>query len=152
MAKQYDVLFRLLLLGDSGVGKTCLLCRFTDNEFHPSHISTIGKTSHSAKISIIFFYLFICFYLDNFPWLSGCKILISCASPFVGSPSISKCTYRRFCYLFPSPNTLCCNNNKTITCDEESTWNQLSELLGGNPQGADPALGSHVDEFTNCQQ
>lgn len=43
MAKQYDVLFRLLLIGDSGVGKTCLLCRFTDNEFHPSHISTIGK-------------------------------------------------------------------------------------------------------------
>lgn len=43
MAKQYDVLFRLLLIGDSGVGKTCLLCRFTDNEFHASHISTIGK-------------------------------------------------------------------------------------------------------------
>ncbi|XP_017747917.1 PREDICTED: ras-related protein Rab-15 isoform X1 [Rhinopithecus bieti] len=42
MAKQYDVLFRLLLIGDSGVGKTCLLCRFTDNEFHSSHISTIG--------------------------------------------------------------------------------------------------------------
>ncbi|XP_036406544.1 ras-related protein Rab-15-like [Megalops cyprinoides] len=42
MAKQYDVLFRLLLLGDSGVGKTCLLCRFTDSEFHSSHISTIG--------------------------------------------------------------------------------------------------------------
>ncbi|XP_048830450.1 ras-related protein Rab-15 [Brienomyrus brachyistius] len=42
MAKQYDVLFKLLLLGDSGVGKTCLLCRFTDNEFHSSHISTIG--------------------------------------------------------------------------------------------------------------
>jgi hypothetical protein len=38
MAKQYD-----LLIGDSGVGKTCLLCRFTDNEFHSSHISTIGK-------------------------------------------------------------------------------------------------------------
>ncbi|KAM9432275.1 ras-related protein Rab-15-like isoform 2-T2 [Salvelinus alpinus] len=42
MAKQYDVLLRLLLLGDSGVGKTCLLCRFTDNECHSSHISTIG--------------------------------------------------------------------------------------------------------------
>lgn len=49
MAKQYDVLFRLLLLGDSGVGKTCLLCRFTDNEFHPSHISTIGKTLHRLQ-------------------------------------------------------------------------------------------------------
>uniref|UniRef100_A0A4W5N9L2 Ras-related protein Rab-15 n=1 Tax=Hucho hucho TaxID=62062 RepID=A0A4W5N9L2_9TELE len=42
MAKQYDVLLRLLVLGDSGVGKTSLLCRFTDNEFNSSHISTIG--------------------------------------------------------------------------------------------------------------
>ncbi|XP_070698475.1 ras-related protein Rab-15-like [Pempheris klunzingeri] len=42
MAKQYDVLFRLLMLGDSGVGKTCMLCRFTDSEFDPLHISTIG--------------------------------------------------------------------------------------------------------------
>ncbi|KAM9466909.1 ras-related protein Rab-15-like isoform 1-T3 [Clarias gariepinus] len=42
MAKEYDVLFRLLLLGDSGVGKTCLLCRLTDNEFLSPHISTIG--------------------------------------------------------------------------------------------------------------
>lgn len=53
MAKQYDVLFRLLLLGDSGVGKTCLLCRFTDNEFHPSHISTIGKTLHCQQDSFV---------------------------------------------------------------------------------------------------
>ncbi|KFO27954.1 Ras-related protein Rab-15 [Fukomys damarensis] len=42
MEKQYDVLFRLLLIRDSGVGKTCLLCHFTDNEFHSSHISKIG--------------------------------------------------------------------------------------------------------------
>lgn len=49
MAKQYDVLFRLLLLGDSGVGKTCLLCRFTDSEFHPAHISTIGTRSGDAR-------------------------------------------------------------------------------------------------------
>ncbi|XP_069574762.1 ras-related protein Rab-15-like [Brachyistius frenatus] len=42
MAKQYDVLLRLLMLGDSGVGKTCMLRRFTESEFDPSHISTIG--------------------------------------------------------------------------------------------------------------
>nr|XP_061824935.1 ras-related protein Rab-15-like [Nerophis lumbriciformis] len=42
MAKQYDVLFRLLLLGDSGVGKTCMMRRFTDREFDCGHISTIG--------------------------------------------------------------------------------------------------------------
>lgn len=45
MAKQYDVLFRLLMLGDSGVGKTCMLRRFTESYFDSSHISTIGKTS-----------------------------------------------------------------------------------------------------------
>lgn len=64
MAKQYDVLFRLLLLGDSGVGKTCLLCRFTDNEFHPSHISTIGKTLHCQQDLILHFnLLFFLFFL-----------------------------------------------------------------------------------------
>ncbi|XP_077945548.1 ras-related protein Rab-15 isoform X3 [Gasterosteus aculeatus] len=42
MAKQYDVLFRLLMLGDSGVGKTCMLRRFTESYFDSSHISTIG--------------------------------------------------------------------------------------------------------------
>ncbi|KAM9294424.1 ras-related protein Rab-15 [Gastrophryne carolinensis] len=52
MAKQYDVLFRLLLIGDSGVGKTCLLCRFTDNEFHSSHISTIGVDFKMKTIDV----------------------------------------------------------------------------------------------------
>uniref|UniRef100_A0A8C6U323 Ras-related protein Rab-15 n=1 Tax=Neogobius melanostomus TaxID=47308 RepID=A0A8C6U323_9GOBI len=42
MAKQYDVLFRLLMFGDSGVGKTSMLRRFTESEFESSHISTIG--------------------------------------------------------------------------------------------------------------
>uniref|UniRef100_A0A4W3I6S4 Ras-related protein Rab-15 n=1 Tax=Callorhinchus milii TaxID=7868 RepID=A0A4W3I6S4_CALMI len=51
MAKQYDVLFRLLLIGDSG-GKTCLLCRFTDNEFHASHISTIGVDFKMKTIEV----------------------------------------------------------------------------------------------------
>ncbi|XP_077991023.1 ras-related protein Rab-15-like [Glandiceps talaboti] len=42
MAKQYDILIRLLMVGDSGVGKTCMLCRFADDEILPTHISTIG--------------------------------------------------------------------------------------------------------------
>ncbi|XP_014831151.1 PREDICTED: ras-related protein Rab-15-like [Poecilia mexicana] len=52
MAKQYDVLFRLLLLGDSGVGKTCMLRRFTEGEFDPSHISTIGVDFKMKTIKI----------------------------------------------------------------------------------------------------
>ena len=33
---------KLLLIGDSGVGKSCLLCRFTNNKFDDSNLSTIG--------------------------------------------------------------------------------------------------------------
>ena len=40
--KAYDYLFKLLLIGDSGVGKTCLLFRFAENSFNPTFISTIG--------------------------------------------------------------------------------------------------------------
>ncbi|CAF3331801.1 unnamed protein product [Rotaria socialis] len=40
--KNYDLLFKLLLIGDSGVGKTCILFRFSDDSFNASFISTIG--------------------------------------------------------------------------------------------------------------
>lgn len=43
MSKNYDYLFKVLLCGDSGVGKTCLLCQFVDNEVRKSHIATIGR-------------------------------------------------------------------------------------------------------------
>lgn len=43
MAKTYDYLFKLLLIGDSGVGKTCILFRFSEDAFNTSFISTIGK-------------------------------------------------------------------------------------------------------------
>lgn len=42
MDKDYDILFRLMILGDTGVGKTCLLQRFCDEEFRHSHVYTIG--------------------------------------------------------------------------------------------------------------
>ncbi|CAH8476761.1 unnamed protein product [Heterobilharzia americana] len=42
MAKCYDHLFKLLLIGDSGVGKTSILFRFSEDEFNSTFIATIG--------------------------------------------------------------------------------------------------------------
>ncbi|KAI8545487.1 hypothetical protein RHMOL_Rhmol07G0043700 [Rhododendron molle] len=42
MNPDYDYLFKLLLIGDSGVGKSCLLLRFADDSYLESYISTIG--------------------------------------------------------------------------------------------------------------
>jgi len=38
----YDYLIKLLMIGDSGVGKSCLLLRFSDDSFTTSFITTIG--------------------------------------------------------------------------------------------------------------
>ncbi|GER29223.1 RAB GTPase homolog 1A [Striga asiatica] len=42
MSSEYDYLFKLLLIGDSSVGKSCLLLRFADDSYVDSYISTIG--------------------------------------------------------------------------------------------------------------
>ena len=46
---QADVTFKILVLGDSSVGKTCLICRFCENNFIDtgSHASTVGKYGHT---------------------------------------------------------------------------------------------------------
>uniref|UniRef100_A0A0G4G7A3 Uncharacterized protein n=1 Tax=Chromera velia CCMP2878 TaxID=1169474 RepID=A0A0G4G7A3_9ALVE len=51
-AFQYDHLIKLLILGDSGVGKSCLLLRFADDSFSPSHISTIGIDSKIKNLEL----------------------------------------------------------------------------------------------------
>lgn len=42
MKRDYDHLFKLVLIGDSGAGKSCLLLRFADDAFTDSYITTIG--------------------------------------------------------------------------------------------------------------
>jgi len=50
--RDYDYLFKLVLIGDSGVGKSCLLLRFADDNFTDSYISTIGVDFRFRTITI----------------------------------------------------------------------------------------------------
>ncbi len=39
---EYDHVIKLVIIGDSGVGKTCFLMRFAEDSFTSTHISTVG--------------------------------------------------------------------------------------------------------------
>ncbi|GMP67582.1 hypothetical protein CsSME_00027518 [Camellia sinensis var. sinensis] len=49
---EYDYLFKLVLIGDSGVGKSNLLSRFTRNEFNLESKSTIGVEFATKGLNI----------------------------------------------------------------------------------------------------
>ena len=51
-SNDYDYLFKLLLIGDSGVGKSSVLSRFSDNEFSNAFISTIGVDFKIKQIDV----------------------------------------------------------------------------------------------------
>jgi Ras-related protein Rab-11A len=49
---EYDYLFKMVLIGDSGVGKSNLLMRFTRNEFNMESKSTIGVEFANRTVQI----------------------------------------------------------------------------------------------------
>ncbi|OHT01478.1 Ras-related protein RIC1 [Tritrichomonas foetus] len=51
MATQ-DYMFKLLVVGESGVGKTCMLLRFADNKFEENFLSTIGVDFKVKEIMV----------------------------------------------------------------------------------------------------
>ena len=48
----YAFLFKYIIIGDTGVGKSCLLLQFTDKRFQPVHDLTIGVEFGARMISI----------------------------------------------------------------------------------------------------
>lgn len=64
----YDYLIKLLALGDSGVGKTTFLYRYTDNKFNPKFITTVGIDFREKRVvsSAPF-----CFFMNQFLGTKG---------------------------------------------------------------------------------
>ncbi|CDO54149.1 similar to Saccharomyces cerevisiae YER031C YPT31 Rab family GTPase [Geotrichum candidum] len=52
MADEYDFLFKVVLIGDSGVGKSNILGRFTRNEFNLDSKSTIGVEFATRTVNV----------------------------------------------------------------------------------------------------
>ncbi|KAK9117371.1 hypothetical protein Sjap_016318 [Stephania japonica] len=48
----YDYLFKFIIIGDTGVGKSCLLLQFTDQRFQPVHDLTIGVEFGAKMVTI----------------------------------------------------------------------------------------------------
>ena len=42
MSVKKEFMYKILLLGDISVGKTCILTRYSDNTFREEHFVTIG--------------------------------------------------------------------------------------------------------------
>lgn len=42
MIREYDYLFKVVIIGNSSVGKSSLLRRFCDDSFQESYLATIG--------------------------------------------------------------------------------------------------------------
>ncbi len=72
---EYDYLFKVVLIGDSGVGKSNLLSRFTRNEFCLESKSTIGVEFATRSIQVCM-YLLPRYILD---------IVFPSSSPEIGS-------------------------------------------------------------------
>ncbi|KFH09572.1 putative small GTPase Rab2, partial [Toxoplasma gondii ARI] len=48
----YQYLFKYIIIGDTGVGKSCLLLQFTDKRFRTDHDLTIGVEFGARLVSI----------------------------------------------------------------------------------------------------
>ncbi|XP_042007430.1 ras-related protein RABB1c-like [Salvia splendens] len=52
MSSKYDYLFKFIIIGDTGVGKSCLLMQFIGRGFRRGHDFTIGAEFGGKKIKI----------------------------------------------------------------------------------------------------
>ena len=50
--KHFDYMFKMVLIGDTCVGKSCVLTRFADDNFSENHVTTIGVDFRFKSLEI----------------------------------------------------------------------------------------------------
>ena len=72
--KQFDFTFKIVMIGDSGVGKSCILLRFADDKFNDNFYATIGVDfrfknltvdDKQIKLQIVIKYIYNIFNLNS---------------------------------------------------------------------------------------
>jgi small GTP-binding protein len=48
----YDFIFKVIIIGDTGVGKTNMILRFSENNFKENYVATIGVDFKIKTISL----------------------------------------------------------------------------------------------------
>lgn len=50
MAVDFTATYKVLVIGDVNVGKTCLVHRFCDERYYDTYISTVGKYGEEGRL------------------------------------------------------------------------------------------------------
>ena len=50
--KQFDFTFKIVMIGDSGVGKSCILLRFADDKFNEDFYETRGVDFRFKNLTV----------------------------------------------------------------------------------------------------
>jgi Ras-related protein Rab-1A len=60
MIREYDYLFKVVIVGNSSVGKSSILRRFADDSFQESYLATIGVDFRFKYFQILYFRSITC--------------------------------------------------------------------------------------------
>lgn len=49
-----ELLFKIIVIGESATGKSCLMVRYVKDNFNPDYSVTVGKHSHESRSRVCF--------------------------------------------------------------------------------------------------
>ena len=60
MAVQFAATYKIIVLGNSNVGKTCIVHRFCDERYYDTYISTIGEFPNVTRQGLLADFPLVC--------------------------------------------------------------------------------------------